>query len=185
LFLTDHSGVGDSHIKPTTDEYEVTYLNDLLKEVIVRFTDANSCGNDTNIKSNLQKSVIDHVIADKKLKRQYHDSLPQILKIDLTVSNNTEKVSFADKKLNVNPINAKKFEMTLCPNPTPGVLQIQMSTKAERVLLLDASGQMLREYKGFSKNFSVNVAEFSDGIYFIAFVTDSGNIKTERFVLQK
>lgn len=185
LFLTDHSGVGDSHIKPTTDEYEVTYLNDLLKEVIVRFTDATSCANDTNITSNLQKSVIDYVIADKKLKRQYHDSLPQILKIDLTVTNNSEKVSFADKKLNVNPINAKKFEVALSPNPTPGVLQIQMSTKAERVLLLDASGQMLREYKGFSKNFSVNVAEFSDGIYFIAFVTDSGNIKTERFVLQK
>jgi hypothetical protein len=185
LFLTDHSGVGDSHIKPTTDEYEVTYLNDLLKEVIVRFTDATSCANDSNITSNLHKSLIDYVIADKKLKRQYHDSLPQILKLDLTVTNNTEKVSFADKKLNVNPINAKKFEIALSPNPTPGVLQIQMSKKAERVLLLDASGQMLREYKGFSKNFSVNVAEFADGIYFIAFVTDSLNIKTERFVLQK
>ncbi|MFY0673100.1 MAG: carboxypeptidase regulatory-like domain-containing protein [Bacteroidia bacterium] len=185
IFLTDHSGVGSSHIKPTTDEYQVTYLNDLLKEVIIRFTDAKSCTNDSNITRNLQKSVIDYVIADKKLKRQYNDSLPQILKIDLTVTNNTEKVSFTDKRLNVNPLNAKKFEVALSPNPTPGVLQIQMSTKANRVLLLDASGQMLREYKGFSKNFSVNVAEFADGIYFIAFVTDSGNIKTERFVLQK
>ncbi|MGB0432374.1 MAG: T9SS type A sorting domain-containing protein, partial [Bacteroidia bacterium] len=95
------------------------------------------------------------------------------------------KVSFADKKLNVKPINAKKFEVSISPNPTPGILQIQMSKKAERVLLLDASGQMLREYKSFSKSFSVNVAEFADGIYFIAFVTESGNVKTERFVLQK
>jgi carboxypeptidase-like protein/type IX secretion system substrate protein/von Willebrand factor type A domain-containing protein len=34
VFLTDDSGVGDTHIKPTTDNFKVELLNDLLQRVI-------------------------------------------------------------------------------------------------------------------------------------------------------
>jgi hypothetical protein len=34
LFLTDHSGVGGSHTAPTTDKYDVEYLNGLIYRVI-------------------------------------------------------------------------------------------------------------------------------------------------------
>jgi CarboxypepD_reg-like domain/von Willebrand factor type A domain/Secretion system C-terminal sorting domain len=34
VFLTDDSGVGDTHLKPTTDNYKVELLNDLLQRVI-------------------------------------------------------------------------------------------------------------------------------------------------------
>ena len=34
VFLTDDSGVGDKHIKPTTDNFKVELLNDLLQRVI-------------------------------------------------------------------------------------------------------------------------------------------------------
>ena len=37
VFLTDDSGVGDSHIKPTTDNFKVELLNDLLQRVISEF----------------------------------------------------------------------------------------------------------------------------------------------------
>ena len=36
-FLTDHSGIGDSHIEPTVGDYEVENLNDLLVRVITEF----------------------------------------------------------------------------------------------------------------------------------------------------
>ena len=29
-FLTDHSGIGDSHLEPTIGSYEVEFLNELL-----------------------------------------------------------------------------------------------------------------------------------------------------------
>lgn len=35
VFLTDHSGIGNPHIKPTVGAYDVEYLNDLLVRVIV------------------------------------------------------------------------------------------------------------------------------------------------------
>ncbi len=37
LFLTDDSGIGDSHMKPTIGAYDVRYLNDLMVEVIGRY----------------------------------------------------------------------------------------------------------------------------------------------------
>lgn len=35
-FLTDHSGIGGSHIEPTIGDYDVQYLNDLLVDIISR-----------------------------------------------------------------------------------------------------------------------------------------------------
>jgi hypothetical protein len=37
-FLTDDSGIGDSHLKPTIGPYRVEYLNDLLVRLITRYT---------------------------------------------------------------------------------------------------------------------------------------------------
>lgn len=43
LFLTDDSGIGDGHIKPTTDEFKVELLNDLLQRIIEQMCYVNSC----------------------------------------------------------------------------------------------------------------------------------------------
>lgn len=43
VFLTDHSGVGNPHIEPTTDEYEVEKFNDLLIRVIGQYTEVMDC----------------------------------------------------------------------------------------------------------------------------------------------
>lgn len=42
-FLTNHSGVGNNHIEPSTDEYEVELLKDLLIRVIKNYTFVPSC----------------------------------------------------------------------------------------------------------------------------------------------
>ncbi|MBC7873477.1 MAG: carboxypeptidase-like regulatory domain-containing protein [Ferruginibacter sp.] len=43
-FLTNHSGVGNSHIEPTTDKYEIELLNNLLQRIIGQFLYARECG---------------------------------------------------------------------------------------------------------------------------------------------
>ncbi len=43
VFLTDESGVGDKHIKPTTDKYDVELLNDLFIRLIGQFTAVPGC----------------------------------------------------------------------------------------------------------------------------------------------
>ncbi|MEF9479208.1 hypothetical protein OWR28_17025 [Chryseobacterium sp. 1B4] len=43
-FLTDDSGIGNSHIKPTIDSYEVEKLNDLLLRLILQRAVFPECG---------------------------------------------------------------------------------------------------------------------------------------------
>ncbi len=43
LFLTDDSGIGNPHIKPTTDEFKVELLNDLLQRTIEQMCYAGDC----------------------------------------------------------------------------------------------------------------------------------------------
>ncbi len=50
VFLTDHSGIGGSHIEPTTDEYKVELLNDLLVRVITEYTTIKTCEGQSTIR---------------------------------------------------------------------------------------------------------------------------------------
>ena len=43
VFLTDDSGIGDAHIEPTTDSYDVELLNDLLIRLIYQYTHVPDC----------------------------------------------------------------------------------------------------------------------------------------------
>ncbi|MDX5321703.1 MAG: carboxypeptidase regulatory-like domain-containing protein [Bacteroidota bacterium] len=42
-FLTDHSGVGNKHLEPSTDSYDVLKLNDLLVQLINRYAQVTAC----------------------------------------------------------------------------------------------------------------------------------------------
>ncbi|MFN8302390.1 MAG: carboxypeptidase regulatory-like domain-containing protein [Saprospiraceae bacterium] len=43
VFLTDHSGIGGKHLEPTTDEYKVELLNDLLVRLITEYSSVETC----------------------------------------------------------------------------------------------------------------------------------------------
>ena len=46
FFLTDDSGIGDPHLKPTTDSLKVEHLNDMLVRTIVEFSAMPNCLNE-------------------------------------------------------------------------------------------------------------------------------------------
>ena len=46
FFLTDDSGIGHSHLKPTTDSLKVEHLNDMLVRTIVEFSVMPECSQD-------------------------------------------------------------------------------------------------------------------------------------------
>ncbi len=43
VFLTDHSGIGGKHLEPTSDEYKVEPLNELLVRLITEYTTIETC----------------------------------------------------------------------------------------------------------------------------------------------
>ncbi|MBK7935828.1 MAG: T9SS type A sorting domain-containing protein [Lewinellaceae bacterium] len=50
VFLTDHSGIGGKHLEPTTDEYKVEPLNELLVRLITEYTGIETCEGKSNIR---------------------------------------------------------------------------------------------------------------------------------------
>lgn len=50
LFLTDHSGIGGKHLEPTSDEYKVEPLNQLLVRIITEYSTVESCEGKTEIR---------------------------------------------------------------------------------------------------------------------------------------
>ena len=56
-FLTNHSGIGNKHIDPSTDEYKVELLNDLMVRIIDTYSFISNCENETIID---EQGIIDH-----------------------------------------------------------------------------------------------------------------------------
>lgn len=191
LFLTDHSGVGGSHMAPSTDAYEVTYLNQLMKEVITRYTTAGSCHNDALAALHPVLQFIEHVQISEK---QYDiRPMPQV---ELTLKNqvlnghdDVNKMVRADKdeleRLQAEAEKDEKAIYSLFPNPTSGQLNVFTSTAQDRILLLDMTGKLLREFNSNGQlQFSVNVSDYPPGLYLIGFYNED-QLHTERFVLSK
>lgn len=43
LFITNHSGIGNDHIEPSTENYKVEMLNELILRVILQYSSVNNC----------------------------------------------------------------------------------------------------------------------------------------------
>ncbi|MFY0673101.1 MAG: T9SS type A sorting domain-containing protein [Bacteroidia bacterium] len=184
IFLTDHSGVGGSHITPTTDEFEVTYLNQLMKEVIIRYSDATSCANDVLSHKNLQSTIIDYVLANESLKAKYGKALlPKNIELSLEVSKTSGDVLPGTELPEVDSLESLRVDVY--PNPTQGVVSVSFNKSIERLVLLDGAGQMLREFTTFGNQVKINLSEYADGIYFVGLINETGKMKMARLVLQK
>lgn len=48
-FLTNNSGVGNTHIEPTTDKYEVELLGNLLQRIIGQYVTAKDCADEKDV----------------------------------------------------------------------------------------------------------------------------------------
>lgn len=65
LFLTDDSGIGGSHIKPTTDSYDVEMMNEMIVRIINQFIDTPTCGENDDLYA---KDIDDNIYNDKEQK---------------------------------------------------------------------------------------------------------------------
>jgi len=64
IFITNHSGIGNDHIEPSTESYKVEMLNDLILRVIIQNCSVNNCNSDK--KSYSQNSKIEEQITQKE-----------------------------------------------------------------------------------------------------------------------
>ena len=124
VFLTDHSGIGNPHIEPTTDNYKVELLNDLMIRLISQYAQVFSCESEVALLQNTPKDTITEV--------------------------------------NIN----------VFPNPTAGLLNIDLEENIPEIFLTDASGKVLERYQKWKKGRQqLDLIQYPSGIYFLQFKT--------------
>ena len=88
FFLTDDSGIGHTHLKPTTDSLKVEHLNDMLVRTIAEFSIMHDCsGHWTEEEENLETDFVPNPFEIKDLteeERKLKDSRTTLYLVDVT-----------------------------------------------------------------------------------------------------
>lgn len=165
-FLTNHSGIGNSHIEPTTDQYKVETLNDILVRILKSYSYMPNC---------------EQFIPELNL--NYPDSQVTVLE------NNPEpkdSLINSDSLTSIDSIPNPSFSWKFYPNPTDGIVNIIASKKIEELYITDLSGKVLQLIQGIEPEeiIRVNLSTYATGIYLIRYPIDdrwiSGKIVLRR-----
>jgi len=142
VFLTDESGIGDPHLKPTTDKYEVEKLNHILLRIITEYSKIPNCNNNWE---HFDKEISSQ---EKFIPKPYKEN-PE---------NETERLETSQV-------------INIYPNPTNGILNIDLRSLPSEMYVTDATGKAL-QYWTFGDDFiispiTVDLSGYSNGVYFV------------------
>jgi hypothetical protein len=143
-FLTDDSGIGGSHLKPSTDSYEVETLNDLLVRVIKSYTYMPDC----------EQTL-------PELDLNYPSDTVVYSPLDTTKLDSSS----------MSPIKPIEVTWTFYPNPTRGIVNIKANVAIAELYITDLSGKVLQVVKDIEadKVVQADLSGYASGIYLIRY----------------
>ena len=144
-FLTDHSGIGGKHLEPSTDDYKVELLNDLLVRIIKSYTYMPDCKQE---------------IPDLDL--GFNDSVVNYMPPKDTSQNADSSIE------NPDPI---EIEWKYYPNPTRGIVNVKANVAIKELYITDLSGKVLQMIKDINPEVVVqaDLSGYASGIYLIRY----------------
>ena len=145
-FLTDHSGIGGSHLKPSTDSFKVETLNELLVRVIKSYTYMPNC---------------DQQLPDLDL--NYPSDTVVYTPVDTVIVD----TSYNGPK----PIDPANITWSYFPNPTRGIVNIRASVAIPELYITDLSGKVLQVVKDIQPETKIqaDLSGYASGIYLIRY----------------
>jgi hypothetical protein len=148
-FLTNHSGVGNSHLEPTTDHYDVESLNDLLVRVLKSYTYMPGC---------------DQQIPELEL--DYADSLV----IDPVTAQRIDSTGVISEATGL-ASDSTTIRWSYYPNPTTGIVNLTADVDIAELYVTDLSGKVLQIARGLqaSKTVQIDLGVYATGIYLIRY----------------
>jgi len=174
-FLTDHSGIGNSHIEPSTDEYEVETFNDILVRIVKSYTYMPDCEqNIPDLDLDYPDSLVSSITPVDTLDRDTTD-------IDTTITNPRDSVDVIN-----NPDPRPEVKWSYYPNPTNGIINVKADTDIEELFLTDLTGKLLQSIKKLEKDrvYQFDLSYYVTGIYLIRYLHEDKWI-TGKVVLQR
>jgi hypothetical protein len=200
IFLTDHSGVGGTHLKPTTDSYDVMLLNVLLEKIISEYLYMPPC-NDSLIITDISDTMfiknpalIAVEVGDSNLIGKYQPQIPDTNNLFIQDSNEIAKLDsilqfIAQDTLKTDiekGLDPKKDFLSLryYPNPTSGLLNIVMTGHVSELFLADISGKLLEKYPVINNEMQIDISAYPSGTYYLQYFLESKWL-TGKIVLMK
>lgn len=159
-FLTDHSGIGNSHIKPSTDSYQVETLNAILVRILKSYTYMPDCKQHIpDLALNIPDSIVSNLQA--------------------TDSTDSNAVKPDPKSLNIT--------WSYYPNPTNGIVHILPNTDIRELYISDLSGKVLQVLSKLKKDerIQVDLSNYATGIYLIRYLDEHNHWLSGKVVLQR
>lgn len=155
LFLTDDSGIGDTHMKPTTDEYKVFILKDLMTNVLLRFTDF-KCSYTVSDSFYLDDSHVKSLFTN-------------------TMETSTDTI---EKKEEIKV----EFSTKLYPNPGESIINLEFSTSfVGSIFILDNTGKTILQKTINNSSIQIDINFLTNGIYYI-YIENEKYKHVEKFV---
>ncbi|MBN2893856.1 MAG: carboxypeptidase-like regulatory domain-containing protein [Bacteroidales bacterium] len=160
VFLTDDSGIGNSHIEPTTDEWDVEFLNDLIVRLVDQYIVTPTCDNQITVdKEDLQEDtvLVNYNIIEK-------DSISNDIDTIFTTNYNSTNV------INPDVTEPSEQKLKIYPNPTEGDLTIEITGEISEFYICDFSGKILERHEtGKQSEIKLNIGIYPQGIYFVRY----------------
>jgi hypothetical protein len=141
-FLTNHSGIGNMKMDPSTDSYEVELLNDLLIRIIGNYTFMPNCEDEA-----------------PEMELDLPDSL-------VVIHPNQERDSL-DGSGHLEPTISWRY----WPNPTNGIVNIEVDADVKELFITDLNGKILHRLENLKANRAVqtDLSAYSTGIYMVRY----------------
>lgn len=157
VFLTDHSGVGNAHIEPSTDSYDIELLNDLMIRLIDQYVEVPTCEELAELESIRMEN--DTMLVSSTLAKAGLDSATLEAGVD------TVGVPVIDE-----PSSLKYY-----PNPTYGNVTLEIEGAIEEVFLADMNGKLIKRITLNGDGHvleKINIAEFPSGTYVLQYLAN-------------
>ncbi len=169
-FLTDDSGVGNPHIKPTTDDFKVEKFFELAVRLVCQYTFQPECQPDIQNKGNVA-SVFQTRIVEKKESKAKKEG---------------DEVVMKDTLLNKVWVKEKVLSWKYYPNPTQGILTVELDENIGEIFLSDISGKVLERYEATkNKSFQIDLSPYANGIYFLRYEYEADKWLNGKVILER
>lgn len=160
MYITDDSKIGNPHLKPTGGESKVSYLNDLMVQLINTYSKGDWC-----------EEVVDTTRSQEPLPADSSS------KADSTVQQQQQQV-------NTEIISGNNWYMKFYPNPARDILNVDFSEVAERVRITDMNGKTMFEVENTSEqHLSLDISSWNTGIYLVYAVRSNETIAGKLLVM--
>jgi hypothetical protein len=162
LFLTNHSGVGNAHMEPSTDIYAVRSLLDEMLAVTCEFSTVPDC------QQYLNANAIKHVDSLRMTENPFGTSdSSRYLVLHAKDSAAIRDSLIIRERGKYGAISWVK----IWPNPTEGPLSIKIEADIREVFIADIGGKLLQRFSCIrGDELLPDLGSFSAGIYFFLLV---------------